>query len=431
MINFEYVISGMTMGTGDLYIKAPTLQPYAETFNRKIWHMNSKYDYQTCSMLFNSYTEPNHGEVIRTLMPSWHHHFSDSGGLQLSRTKGGLTHEIKDKIYRHQAAWSDVAMIFDDIPVEFDGSNSGWSMKTSTAGRRFIREEVGKTARTTLANVKRQIEMFEALDSDTKITLIVQGQDLESYREYIETIVNGLTEKELERCVSISLASACSGSGFNNRMEMIYSVKDFQIPMRLKKNIHLLGLGSHEMMMPFFVSPDYFDFVENVSYDSSTQANSWFFSRYRDKNWVNIDMDSPATTTKSEQEIYEEQLVPVFSDMLKQNFEAFEEFGIISHDFMIQECTKWSRKNTDKERLYNSDIGKDGAKLIPFFNQMQVVEHYMDFVDKYTNNPSLLNDRGLSKITDYGQFVNEWLPLQGAQDKLPEQWGGSLNEFFT
>ena len=98
---------------------------------------------------------------------------------------------------------------------------------------------------------------------------------------------------------------------------------------------------------------------------------------------------------------------------------------------MIQECTKWSRKNTDKERLYNSDIGKDGAKLIPSFNQMQVVEHYMDFVDKYTNNPTLLNDRGLSKITDYGQFVNEWLPLQGAQDKLPEQWGGSLNEFFT
>jgi hypothetical protein len=116
---------------------------------------------------------------------------------------------------------------------------------------------------------------------------------------------------------------------------------------------------------------------------------------------------------------------------LKQNFEAFENFGIISYDFMIQECTKWSRKNTDKERLYNSEIGKDGARLIPFFNQMQVVEHYMDFVDKYTNNPTLLNDRGLSKITDYGQFVNEWLPLQGAQDKLPEQWGGSLNEFFT
>ena len=41
MINFEYVISGMTMGTGDLYIKAPTLQPYAEAFNKKIWHMNT------------------------------------------------------------------------------------------------------------------------------------------------------------------------------------------------------------------------------------------------------------------------------------------------------------------------------------------------------------------------------------------------------
>ena len=30
-------------------------------------------------------------------------------------------------------------MIFDDIPAEFDGTNTGWSMKTSTAGRRFVR----------------------------------------------------------------------------------------------------------------------------------------------------------------------------------------------------------------------------------------------------------------------------------------------------
>ena len=62
---------------------------------------------------------------------------------------------------------------------------------------------------------------------------------------------------------------------------------------------------------------------------------------------------------------------------------------------------------------------------------MQTVEHYMDHVDKYIKNPSLLNDRGLSRINDYEQFINEWLPLQGSQDKLSEQWGGSLNEFFT
>jgi hypothetical protein len=39
------------------------------------------------------------------LMPSWCNLFADSGGLQLSRTKKGLTGEIKDKIYRHKAQY--------------------------------------------------------------------------------------------------------------------------------------------------------------------------------------------------------------------------------------------------------------------------------------------------------------------------------------
>ena len=81
-------------------------------------------------------------------------------------------------------------------------------------------------------------------------------------------------------------------------MEMCYAVSEFQIPMELKKNIHLLGVGSHEMMTAFFVSPEYFNFVENVSYDSSTQANSWFFSRYRNKDWKNIMSKSIGWTYK-------------------------------------------------------------------------------------------------------------------------------------
>ena len=35
-MNFEYVISGMTMGTGDLYYNKSALSPYASVFNDKI-----------------------------------------------------------------------------------------------------------------------------------------------------------------------------------------------------------------------------------------------------------------------------------------------------------------------------------------------------------------------------------------------------------
>jgi len=430
-MNFEYVISGMTMGTGDLYYKKPVLLPYTTVFNNKIKDMDNKYPNQNISMLFNSHCEPKHGECIRELMPSWHQHFADSGGLQLSRTKKGLTTEIKDGIYRHQAQYSDVAMIFDDIPTEFDGSNSGWSMKTSTVGRRFARELIKEKAQSTLENCKRQIEVFTEMESNAKISLIVQGQDLDSYREYIETIVNGLTDEELKSCLGISLSSACSGIGFVNRAEMIYSVKEFQIPLELKKNIHLLGVGSHEMLSPFFVSPEYFDFVENVSYDSSTQANSWFFSRYRDTMWVNTELESPARTLKGYEDIYRNQLVPVFSEIYELNQFYFKQFNIPNFDFLIQECTKWSIANEGKDRLFNSDKGEDGAKLLPFFWQMQVVENFMTRVNDMVNNPSSIDNTGLAHIKDYKQFQNDWLPRQGTQNKLEETFAGSLDGFFN
>ena len=429
-MNFEYVISGMTMGTGDLYYNKSALSPYASVFNDKITFMDNKYSNQNISMLFNSHCEPTHGECINELMPSWYNLFADSGGLQLSRTKKGLTPEVKDKIYKHQAQYSDVAMIFDDIPTEFDQSNTGWSMKTSTTGRRFVRDLVKDKAMSTMVNCKRQIEVFDQMGSDAKISLIVQGQDLSSYKEYIETIVGGMTNDELSKCTGISLSSACSGIGFTNRAEMIYAVKEFDIPMELKENIHLLGVGSHEMMIPFFVSPNYFDFVKNVSYDSSTQANSWFFSRYRDKNWNNIDMDSPATTKKSKEVIYETQLVPVFADLYESNKNAFQQFGINDFDFLIQESTKWSDKNIEKKRLYNSDIGFDGSKLLPFFNQMQVVEHFMDWVNKYVEDPTLINSKGLASVSTYEDFMLYWLPLQGKQDKLEEHFSSTLEGFF-
>ena len=54
-----------------------------------------------------------------------------------------------------------------------------------------------------------------------------------------------------------------------------------------------------------------------------------------------------------------------------------------SFEHLIEESTKWSTKNVEKARLYNSDEGKHGAKLLPFFNQMQVVEHFMDRVQNY------------------------------------------------
>ena len=53
-----------------------------------------------------------------------------------------MTQKSKIRYTNIKLQYSDVAMIFDDIPTEFDQSNTGWSMKTSTIGRRFVRDLV-------------------------------------------------------------------------------------------------------------------------------------------------------------------------------------------------------------------------------------------------------------------------------------------------
>ena len=98
-------------------------------------------------------------------------------------------------------------------------------------------------------------------------------------------------------------------------------------------------------------------------------------------------------------------LLPVFADLYESNKSAFQQFGINDFDFLIQESTKWSDKNVEKKRLYNSDIGLDGSKLLPFFNQMQVVEHFMDWVNKFVEDPTLSNSKGLASVSTYDKNV--------------------------
>ena len=173
-MNFEYVVSGLTMGVGDLYHNKNTGKPYIKHMNKKVVTLDNKFDNQNLSLLYNAHKERKHGEYMRELMESsWYRIHGDSGGLQMARTKKGITPELKDRVYYHQAKYCDVAMIFDEIPIEFDLSLvGGSSMKATIAGRRFDRSDIKRSALATLENVKRQIEVFKKEDSHAKMMLI-------------------------------------------------------------------------------------------------------------------------------------------------------------------------------------------------------------------------------------------------------------------
>ena len=422
-MKFEYVISGLTMGIDDLYYNPKVAAPYIHHMNQKIIDMNEKYDNQNMSILFNAHTERRHGITMNeTMSHSWHRIFADSGGLQLARMKSGITKEVKDKIYHHQAKYSDVAMIFDEIPCEYDLTLTGGnSMKASTVGRRFVREDLEKTAIATRDNVKRQIEVFKKENSRAKIMLISQGQDVDSWRKYIEVICDGLDDEEVETmCTGISLGSQCNGNHFAHRMEMIYASREYQVPDSLRKNIHLLGVGNPNALMPFIVSPKYFNFIDNLSYDSSSHASSWFFSRYRDKNYNQITLEAPFRSKKLLQDIVQNDLMPVIEDILNDHREAFAEYGITDSDFIINEATKWSVHNKDKERKFIRPGGEDAYRLLVWYWVTNTVQHFMDELNRRIIKPHDVT--GLSNINNYEEFTKYWLPRQRAPEKVPEHW---------
>ena len=427
-MKFEYVISGLTMGIDDLYYNPKVAAPYIHHMNRKIHDMDTKYEDQNMSILHNALTERRHGITMNeTMGQSWHRIFADSGGLQLARTPKKNTPEVRDAIYRHQAEHSDVAMIFDEIPIEYDLSMTGGnSMKAALTGRRFVRDDLVKTAEATRDNVKRQIEVFKEMGSTTKVMLISQGQDVDSWRKYIEVICDGLDDEEIEQmCTGICLGSQCNGNHFAHRMEMIYSAREYQVPDSLRKNIHLLGVGNPNALMPFIVSPRYFDFIDNLSYDSSSHASSWFFSRYRDKNYKQITLEAPFRTQKMLSDIVQNDLTPVIEDILQDHKHAFGEYNVTSSEQIINEATKWSIHNTDKDRKFIRPGGEDAYRLLVWYWVTNTVQHFMDEIHRRQQEPT--DTTGLSSITNYDEFMTNWLPRQRAPQKVPEHWPVQLD----
>ena len=294
-------------------------------------------------------------------------------------------------------------------------------MKASIVGRRFIRDDVKKTAESTRDNVKRQIEVFKQENSKSKIMLISQGQDVDSWRLYIETICKGLDDEEVETmCTGVSLGSQCNGNHFAHRMEMIYACKEYQVPDSLKKNIHLLGVGNPNALQPFIVSPEYFDFIETLSFDSSSHASSWFFSRYRDKNYKQHGIDAPFRTTKNWDDIYKNQISPVVEDIMNDHRDAFNEFNVLTAEQLINDSTKWSIHNKEKKRIFVKPNGKDGYRLLMWYWVMNNVCHFMDELNRRIENPH--DETGLYAIKTYDDFQRYWLPRQRVPSKVPDHW---------
>ena len=116
---------------------------------------------------------------------------------------------------------------------------------------------------------------------------------------------------------------------------------------------------------------------------------------------------------------------PVIDDILNDHTEAFAEYGVCNSQFIIDEATKWSVFNKDKERKFIRPGGEDAYRLLVWYWVTNTVQHFMDEIHRRQENPHDVT--GLSTITNYDEFMRNWLPRQRAPQKVPEYWPTALD----
>ncbi len=266
----EYVVSG----TSYMRLSNPGIchdETNTEIVNMLIDKLVQDQFSHKFSMLYNGHTESSFGERFKPYKPYQVH--ADSGGLQMITLGLDITDELKDKVYENQALYADVGMCFDEIPVKVA---DGRSERNDTKGRSFDRENFEDYARKTGKNIKRQLEIFDKHESSCKPFVILQGNDIDTYLQWYDYIMEEIPNEWHNRLGGVALGAAALGTG------TLEDIKRGFIASEVKKrwpqeemHLHVLGIGSIRRMLPYLVCLQnglYKDI--NISYDSTTHSRA-------------------------------------------------------------------------------------------------------------------------------------------------------------
>ena len=266
----EYVVSG----TSYMRLSNPAIcrdETNTEIVNMLIDKLVQDQFSHKFSMLYNGHTESSFGERFKPYKPYQVH--ADSGGLQMVTLGLDITDELKDKVYENQAQYADVGMCFDEIPVKVA---DGRSERNDTKGRSFDRENFESYARKTGQNIKRQLEIFDKFESSCKPFVILQGNDIDTYLQWYDYIMEEVPNEWHNRLGGVALGAAALGTG------TLEDIKRGFIASEVKKrwpqdemHLHVLGIGSIRRMLPYLVCLQnglYKDI--NISYDSTTHSRA-------------------------------------------------------------------------------------------------------------------------------------------------------------
>lgn len=223
-------------------------------------------------IMFNAYNEvnamKNYFAKHNYFGTKWH---ADSGGLQMITLGKEITEELKEKVYRVQAQYSSYAMCFDELPIhvlEFKGKQS----RIDLSGRRYIEEWAKQKALNTGNNVKRQIEVFREMKSDSKVFLICQGNNTADFVDFYNNAMSVIPKEYYSSIAGIALSAACTGLGRLEAIQMLGSYRFMDIPKEIGNKLHILGFGSIKRLWPLLLLKESGYIDRDITFDSSSHA---------------------------------------------------------------------------------------------------------------------------------------------------------------
>ena len=264
--HFEYVMSGLG------FTRLKEHGPIDFVANK----YRTDFEQSSFSVLYNAFTEKDYGKRFSLADTNI---YADSGGLQMVTRNLGITDKLKDDIYENQAQCSTYAMCFDEIPmVKVQDSGKIGSQQGRYYDRSLIQAKATETAR----NIKRQLEVFDRLESTARPVAIIQGNCADTMLEWSDVLFSTLGD-DVKRVGSVAISGVCIG---NKTMEEIERSFVFSEVNRVYgiNHLHLLGVGSISRIAPFLIFDKRFKKDITISYDSTshTQATTFGYHFWED-----------------------------------------------------------------------------------------------------------------------------------------------------
>lgn len=225
------------------------------------------------SMLYNAYTEPSSGQMIRDSDFGFDYLYADSGGLQAVTQNIKVDDAFKHNIYREQAK-TDFAFCFDEIPCR----DMERASRSANGGKLYFPDEARACAIKTAHNINEQIETIRSINDHTKVFYIVQGNTIDDMVEWVKAGWDIVQHKE--RIAGFALADTCMGNDVLESIDMLIAyAKIAEMTGNRYNRLHLLGVGSASRLSPAinFIKSGIINKDTIVSFDSSSLSLNWIF----------------------------------------------------------------------------------------------------------------------------------------------------------